>query len=208
MYIEKCARDYVNDVVDKMLPTGGFVNPVNYKTYNGENITYLCEHIGYYKPCINQHPMYLDEMKGEIHGYIFNRIDNCFDELKKVLEKNGNVVTIGEQNISVELAPDRIFVKINRKLTMEKNGQTMKYNEFNADIKSPLYNLAKIAIEIASQQAKFCYFEYVGYMILYPRYSIDVFAMSDSTKIYSIEDRESGKKLNIAIRSCAIPPGI
>ena len=91
---------------------------------------------------------------------------------------------------------------------MEKNGQTMKYNEFNADIKSPLYNLAKIAIEIASQQAKFCYFEYVGYMILYPRYSIDVFAMSDSTKIYSIEDRESGKKLNIAIRSCAIPPGI
>jgi len=31
--------------------------------------------------------------------------------------------------------------------------------------------------------------------------------VTDAAKIYAIQDRNSGKKLNIAIRSCIIPPG-
>jgi hypothetical protein len=45
-------------------------------------------------------------------------------------------------------------------------------------------------------------------MILYPRFDIRKVAMSDSTKIYTIEDKYSEKEMNIAIRSCVIPPGI
>ena len=63
-------------------------------------------------------------------------------------------------------------------------------------------------MEISNQEAKYCYFEYVGYMLLYPKMDIEKFAMSDSTKIYTLKDKKSDKEMNIAIRSCAIPPGI
>jgi hypothetical protein len=35
-----------------------------------------------------------------------------------------------------------------------------------------------------------------------------VFTLSDSTKIYTIKDKETGKEFNIATRGCAIPAGI
>jgi len=97
---------------------------------------------------------------------------------------------------------------IGRKITLAKNEQSQTFNEYNIEVMNPLYDLSKVAIEIASQEAKYCYFEYVGYMILYPRFSIEKFAFSDSTKIYTIKDKYTNKEMNIAIRGCAIPPGI
>jgi hypothetical protein len=64
--IKKCARDAVNEAVDKMLPQGGFIEPENYKVYKNIEVTYLCQNIGYFKPCINQHPMFLSEEIDEI----------------------------------------------------------------------------------------------------------------------------------------------
>ena len=63
-------------------------------------------------------------------------------------------------------------------------------------------------MEIASQEAKYCNFENVGYGIIYPEFRVDVFPMSTGSKIYTILYKKSGEKMNIAIRSCVIPPGI
>ncbi|HLC52957.1 MAG TPA: hypothetical protein VJK03_00280, partial [Candidatus Nanoarchaeia archaeon] len=65
-----------------------------------------------------------------------------------------------------------------------------------------------VAIEISSQEAKYCYFEYVGYMILHPEFDIQKTALSDSTKIYTIKDIRTEEVMRIATRSCAIPPGV
>jgi len=207
-YISKCAREFTYEAVDLMLPRGGFIEPENVKLYNGINVTYLCDNIGYYKTCINQHPALLNELKKEIHDYIYPKVDECFNELKRQEEKRNSKVNLGEMYLSVGFAPDRIYIDLNRELKIDKNGEEIKYDKFNVEIKSPLYDLANVANEIASQQAKYCYFEYVGYMILYPRFLINVFSMDDSTRIYTIHDKYSGKEINIAIRGCAIPPGI
>ena len=75
---------------------------------------------------------------------------------------------------------------------------------------SPLFDLANIAREIVNQEAKYCNFEYLGFMLFYPRFNIDKKAVGSAettSKIYIIEDRATNKRLFIAIRSCAIPPG-
>ena len=206
--IEECAQKSVNDAVNIMLPQGGFIFPEHVKIYNDINISYLCYNAGNYNPCINEHPIFLNEIKNEIKNYISPKIEECFKDYKREIEKRQGLVDLGGMNLDVELAPDRIFVNVERNINLKIKEQNYNYDNFNIEIISPLYNLARIATEISSQEAKYCYFEYIGYTILYPRYKITRTSMSDYTEIYTIKDKRSEKEINIAIRSCAIPPGL
>ena len=207
-YIDKCVMKNVNEGIDIMLPNGGFIEPAVYKRYKGINVGYLCYNSGNYYPCINQHPMLLNEMRDELKDYIEPEINNCFDNLKTELEKRNSAVDMKNMQLEVEFAPDRVFVNINRELITKHNDATSKYEEFDIEIINPIYNLGRLAMEIASQEAEYCYFEYNGYMILYPEYKISLSTMSDSTRIYTIKDKNSEKEMNIAIRGCTIPPGL
>ena len=208
-FIDACVKKHVNDVVDLILPKGGFVNPEHVKMYNNINVSYLCYNRGNYNPCINEHPLFLNEMIEEIDNYITPEIDECFNEYKLEMEKrNTNVNLDPEMNLEVKFGRNRIYVDIDKRVMITINDQTKEFNEFNIEIISPLYDLGRIAMEIASQEAKYCYFEYVGYMILYPEFKIKLDQRPDYTKIYTIIDKKSEKEMNIAVRSCAIPPGI
>lgn len=206
--IEKCAKDAALEAVGKMMPQGGFVKPINYKTYNNINTSYLCQNIGNYFPCINQHPDFINDEKQEIKNYTSPIIEKCFEDFKSQESGRNEKVGYGAMEMVVSLAPGKIYLNIERNTTITKNGETATYSEYNTEIDSPLYDLANVAIEIASNQANYCYFEYAGYMILHPQFAISVFTMSDSTRIYTIEDKNTGQEMNIAIRGCAIPPGI
>ncbi len=208
--LDSCVQKYTTEVVDIMLPQGGFVEPKNAKFFDNTNIEYLCENIGYYRACVQQHSMLLREMEQEIVSYLTPRVSGCLNEMKqKVKERQGKIVIEpGEPRISVNLEPDRILVKTEKQMKLSKSGQTRTYDSFESVVIHPAYDLGSVAVEIAAQEAKYCYFEYVGYKITYPRFTITKYVASDSTKIYTIVDTKSEKKMNIAIRSCSIPAGL
>ncbi len=207
-FIDNCVAKNVENAVDILLPQGGFIKPEHFNSYNGFNVSYLCYNAGNYHPCINEHPLLLEEINEEIKQYIAPKIDGCFEDLKKEFEKRQGEVNLGEMKLDVKIAPKRIFVNIKINLNQKMKEQSKSYNEFDSEIISPVYDLARLALEIANQEAKYCYFEYVGYMILYPKFKIGRDSLSDSTEIYTIKDKKSSKEMNIAIRSCAIPPGL
>ncbi|MBI2631932.1 hypothetical protein HYW75_02935 [Candidatus Pacearchaeota archaeon] len=206
--IESCAREATNEAADLIIKHGGFVEPRNFKEYNKNKVEYLCENTGNYKPCINQHPLLLEEIKNEILDFALPRIDQCFSIIKEEYEKRQYNVIMEPMKINISLATDRIYLFISRDLTLSKQEKTKRFKDFKIEINNPLFDLTKVATEIGNQEAKFCYFEYVGYMILYPRFGIKKVALSDSTKVYTIKDKHSNKEMNIAVRGCAIPPGI
>lgn len=206
-FIDNCVKESVEEAIDIILPQGGFIAPKHTKMYNNINVSYLCYNAGNYLPCINEHPMFLNEIKDEIEDYISPKINRCFEDYKTEIEKRNADVKLGIMKLEVKLAPNRAFVDIEKDVSIRFKDQNYNYNEFNIGIISPVYNLARLAVEIASQEAKYCYFEYVGYMILYPKFKINRNSFSDSTEIYTLKDKKSGKEMNIAIRSCAIPPG-
>ena len=208
LYLDECVQKNVNEAIDIMLPQGGFISPEHSKIYNDINVSYLCYNAGNYLPCINEHSLFLTEIKNELKNYISPRIDKCFQDYRQEIENRNGVINLGEMTLMIELVPDRVFVNIKRDVNVKIKEQNYNYNEFNFEIISPIYNLARIAMEIASQEAKYCYFEYIGYTILYPRYKINRLSMSDNTEIYSIKDKKSEKEMNMAIRSCAIPAGL
>lgn len=207
-YIELCARDAITKSLDKIILQGGFVDPVNYKLYMGVKSTYLCKNPGYFYGCINQHPILIREMQDELVDTTKTQVEDCFNLLKNEIAKRNMQVEMGIMNISVQFAPDKVFYDINRQMKITKDGNSKSMNKIRLEVISPVYNLANVAVEIVNQEAKYCYFEYVGYMIYYPRFKIEKFAFSEGTKIYTLTDTKTNKEMNFATRSCVIPPGL
>lgn len=205
--IELCLIRAVNDAVDEMLPQGGFLQPKNYLIYNGTKIEYLCENPGFFETCKNQHPMLVNEMKKEISNYIEPYVEQCLEIEKKEAARKGGEMSYNDINFSVSMAPERIFVEISGDITITANGQTSRFDKFNAEVINPAYDLANAAIDIANSEAKYCNFQYVGYMAVYPDLDIRITKIA-SDKLYSIKHKTSGRTFNTAIKSCAIPIGI
>lgn len=208
IYISSCARQVTLNTLDEMMIHGGFTEPSNVITFKGTNVDYICKNTGNYQPCINQHPLLLREMREELISKITPEIESCFDSLKDELESSGAKVSVGEMNIDAEFAPDLARIHIERELTVEEDGGSKHYETFEFEFVHPVYDLVKVVNEIASQEAKYCSFEYIGYMLLYPDFDIRIAQLPDSNKIYTIQDIDSQKTMNVAIRSCAIPGGL
>jgi len=205
--IQKCAKEAAEKAIDIMLPQGGFISPTNYKYYKGDKIAYLCQNLGNYEPCISQHPLFIAEMKKEIENYSFPIIDKCFQDLKKNLEEKNNKVELEGMSLSVDMAPNRVYLDIDRKMIVT-GSETQTFDKFKATLTSPVYDIGTVAMEIAYNEAIYCYFEYVGYSLLYPKFYITKDKLDDDVKIYVIKDKQSNEAMNIAIRSCAIPPAL
>ncbi len=209
-FIDSCAKESTEEAISLMLPQGGYLDPKNFKLDEDQHIAYLCYTSSYYVPCTNQEPLYLKHLEDEITNYIKPKIEGCFSQLKQDLEKRNYQVEEKDLNAGVSLETQRVKIQLKKYLKLTKNNQVQEFTDFSSSISSPLYDLGFVAQGIASQEAKVCDFEYVGYMILHKEFDISKKAVGQAesaSKIYSITDRNSGKKLNIAIRSCAIPPG-
>jgi hypothetical protein len=206
-FIDNCIRGELRDAIDVMLPRGGFISPKDHVIYNDFQVVYLCKNINYYEPCITQHPIYITEIEQELETNIKDKIEQCFVLFESELEKRNYEYGGGEVEIGVTLRPGAVETTIYRDFSFSKQGVTRTFKEFVVAINSPLYDLAHVANEIASQEAKFCYFEYVGFNLLYPDISIRKDALGDSTKVYTLTHKKTGAEMNIAIRGCVIPAG-
>jgi hypothetical protein len=204
MIIDKCVKDAVNEAIDIMLPQGGFIEPKNFKIFGGKKISYICQNEWSFKPCTMQHPALLKEIIEEIYNFTNPKIDQCFQRVKENFESKSWNVELGKQEVNISLARGKIYASIIREIVITKDQQTRRFEKFNSEINNPVYDLGRIAIEIANQEAQYCNFEYGGYMMLYPQFKITRELAGDSTKIYSIKDIKSEKEMNIAIRGCVI----
>ena len=102
--------------------------------------------------------------------------------------------------------PRKIIIKINANMTLTKTEESLRYENFTIITASKFYDLAILAQEIVSQESSFCYFELLGFMLLYPEFDIDRLRTSDSTIIYTLKHEDSKEKFRFAIRGCVIPP--
>jgi len=209
-YIEKCAKDASEDAIKIMLPQGGYISPTNYRMYNSQRVSYLCYNYNYYTPCVNQEPVYFRHLEKEIESYIAPKLNECFSKLKENYETAGYTTNIAEDNemkVNITLKPKQLEIKVERKLEVLRGNETLRFEKADSKFDSPLYALARTAIEIINQEAVYCNFETVGYGLLYPEVKVTMTKLSEGPKIYMIQDKKTGKELNMAIRGCIIPAG-
>ncbi len=210
-YIEKCVKDSAEEAIDIMLPQGGYIDPKLHRLYDDRKIAYLCYNMNFYLPCINQEPMYIQHLEDEVRGYVEPEIEKCFNKIKSDAEEQGKSFSMGVMDLILELKSGQVKISVNRDVEIGAGESVESYQNFEEIIVSPIYDLGVVAQEVVSQEARFCNFEYLGYSLTYPKFSIEkdqVGVEDDITDIYKIKDKISGKVLTIAIRSCALPGGL
>lgn len=207
-FMEGCVRESLRETTQLLLKQGGVLEPENYVLVNGTRIAYLCKTINYIEPCVHQYPLYVSHIQQELQESIDDDISVCFDSLKIELERRSYVLEGEIKPVEVTLKPDVVEAKIPAQITLSKNGVSQEITEFDVSLRSPLHNMALVASEIVAQEAQYCYFEYVGYMILYPSYDIRVATQSDASKLYTITHVPSDTRLQFAVRGCAFPAGL
>ncbi len=205
-YIESCTREAVEEALEILMPQGGDLEPKGGVMYDGKEITYLCYNAEYYKPCINQRPMLIEHIENEITSYIEPRISNCFQTLSSKLEGRYDV-QMGNMQLTTKLQTKQVVVNINRDFKMTRDDKVRSFNNFKVNLIHPIYEISKVAMEIVNQEARFCNFDILSYMILYPDYDLDKFRTGDSDTIYTIKDRITGEEFVFAVKSCTLPPG-
>ncbi len=212
-YLTTCLNDKINEAIDKLSTQGGDINPRLAKEFkfiddqDYYNISYLCYTENYYISCDTQRPLFLNHIKEEIYEYIEDEVRTCYDQMAASIESKGYVVDTRYRGFDLTLYPTKIEIALENSLTLTKNEQTSNENNFKIYFQSRIYELASVAQEIASQEARFCNFEYIGYMLIYPKFEIQK-KISMESKIYKIINKKTGEFLNIAIRSCAPFPSI
>ena len=206
IFLESCIEDKVKEAVELISSQGGYISNPLHKTFKFTeeetygNISYLCYTQNYYVPCINQEPMLIQHLKNEVHNYISDDVRNCFDDLASSLERQNYVVDATYRDFEIELTEKKVIIEIDAELTLTKTGETSKREDFKIIIPSRFYDLALVVQEIVSQEARFCNFEYLGYMLFYPQWDINKFRTSDSIIIYTVEHKDSKEKFRFAIR--------
>ena len=212
-YISDCVQQDLQTAETKILDANGYLElNNNYALYNlnrpNEKVPYLCKASQFYMPCINQEPMLIEKVKKDFQSLTQKNVEECFSKLIAEMEKNGNVLQEGTLNYSIFLMENYIIAKMNKKMIIKKDEAQQVFENFEAKLQSPLYNLINIARQIANYESELCEFNDVNWMMNFKDISIEKFVTSDQTKIYNLKDRATEKKLTFAVKSCVMPAGI
>jgi len=207
-FLETCIEDKLIEAVELISSQGGYVEALLFKSYDDKNISYLCYNKNNYFPCIVQEPMLFQHLKDEIHTEVKESVADCFDSLALSLEKRAYVVEVEYNGFEVNLLDRRIEIELDANLILTKGGETSGEEDFTLVFLTRFYNLGIVAQEIISQEAEYCNFNQLGYMMVYPDVKIEKRALSDQTTIYHLSHKKTMEEFWFAVRSCALPGGL
>lgn len=213
-YLKNCIEKRILETTETLGDQGGYMSNKLNRTFMfsdegyERDISYLCYTSNFYVPCKNQEPMLIQHLKDEIHEEIENDVQTCFDDLTDSLNDRGYVVDATYNGFEVEFEEGRIIIQLDNKLTLTRSGETSSYSDYKAIIESRFYDIAVVAQEIVSQEAEYCNFENLGFMLLYPEFEIDKFNTGDLETIYTITNTKSKERFRFFVRSCVIGAGL
>ncbi|MFA7708024.1 MAG: hypothetical protein WCX73_03675, partial [Candidatus Pacearchaeota archaeon] len=192
-FIESCTRQAVEEALDLIMIHSGSLESRGSVLYEGQNISYLCYTNINYRSCVNQQPLLIEHIEDEIYTYIKPRVANCFQTLEATLEPGYEVEMEEDWDLTPRLTSHGVEVEINRDFKMQRGTNIRSFNLFKISIIHPIYRLAEIAVEIVNQEAKYCNFDTLGFMIIYPKYDIKKFRTGNSDTIYSLKEIKTDK---------------
>ncbi|MEK6890695.1 MAG: hypothetical protein AABX03_01005 [Nanoarchaeota archaeon] len=207
--IRNCIEDnkQINSEIKLIMKQGGSLTPSNYFLFNDTKISYLCYSNEYYKSCVMQNPNLMGNTENEIERSIRDDIQGCFNKVEEDLKSRGYSVNKGGLNFSVDIIPKRILIKINYPFNFQKGETSSRYENFNFQIKSSVYQLMSISTSILNYEARYGDSESLAYMALYPQIRVNKLKQSDSSTLYLVSDRNTNDVFWFAVRSYAWPAG-
>lgn len=209
VYIAECIKSSLENTEKLILDSNLYPNMEdNYFVYKSEKVKYLCKASSFYFPCINQEPMIIGKVKKDIENYVRPEAEKCLSDLKQIFIKKGYKINESIAVFEVKILPGKIIFEVNKKMIISKNEEVRIFENFNSEINSPLYTFLETLRSIINYESATCEFNDLNWMLVFPKVKIDKFMAGESTKVYTLTDRNTNKKINFAIKDCALPAGI
>lgn len=197
----------INDKISLISSQGGSVEPTNYYLYDDTKFEYLCQSSTYLDTCIMQQPMLLQHVESEIESQIEPDIRNCFNDLKKSLERRGYDVSTSKAEYNVDLIPENIVIEIDSRVSVSRGDESRTYEGFEIKKSSGLYELIMLATSILNYEARYGDSTIDAYMAVYPDIRVEKLKQGDGTTLYYISNRNTGESFNFASKSLVYPEG-
>lgn len=205
--IEGCTQEFTKEGLEILKFQGGTIEPENYYLYQDNKIDYLCYTQEYYKKCVMQIPLLKEHIETQLVEYIRPNVNECINDLKTNLERQGYSVSYKEPLVLISLVPENVLMEIELDLNIAKD-TTESYKTIKTNIPSNMYNFAMIASSISNWEARYGDTEILNYMLYYPDLKVEKKKQNDGTTIYILTDRETQDQFWFASRSVVFPPGV
>lgn len=210
-YIDDCVAKALSNVEDSLIKNNGFFDLTGgYINYDNTRVPYYCFASTELSLCTSKHSALSNEIKKEIYSELKPKVDKCFNDVKEQL-KNYNYKE-GSMNLSIEVTPKKIQIKIIKEISYYKNEQKISFNRFDNFINSPLFEFIFLTNEIVNQELdcrcgeESCNADMVKLSMDNREFEITKPYYLNHDEIYSIKEVLSGKKINFAVRNCYREP--
>jgi hypothetical protein len=208
-FIQQCAMESLNKNEALIIEGNLYPNKTsNTFLYMQKVIPYLCKGSQFYYPCINQEPLLMTVVEKKFKNLTEPEVQECFNKLVLALKEKGYEVEEGKLENKIELKRGFIALDMEKRMTTKRGSEIKTYTKFLVEIESPLYRLVDTARNIVNYESTLCEFDTVSWGLNYRDLSIGKFVASDGTKVYTITDKSTGKEINFAVKTCALPAGI
>src|SRR3989344_5385576 len=155
-----------------------------------------------------QQPLIKSRFEQELARMIQSKAVDGVERMKEEYRSRGFTVTSAEEiDTGVLIVPEKIVVSINAPTTIEKEGRTQSFNEFEFELESKMYDLLMIATSIIDYESTYGDSEISFYTQYYPNLIIHKNKLGDGSTIYKLRDVTGDDEFTFASRSLAWPGG-
>lgn len=203
-YISTCMEDSIEEDLEIMLIQGGYLqNPLNISFKIGNenyyDISYLCysEDDSY---CEIQQPSIINKMESELETSLDEEAQDCFELFLNSLEEEGYTVSGNYNSLSVDIKDGEIVFELDSELTYTKEDDSSRVEDISFDYYSEAWGIGKVVQDIMKKESKVGTFDRFDYMDKHAEYYINLYITLNSTKIYSIENENSGEEFRFAVK--------
>ncbi len=207
VYLKDCLEPQVRPAVELLGKQGSYQDPQGLITYKGEKLKYLCYTDDFYETCSVQQPMTKNNFEKELNLIVKSKANICVRNLISEYEKRDYQVASGGVESSIAIVPKKIIISYNAPLTVTRNDQISKYQNFNIELDSEMYDLLFIASSVIEYETKMGDSASELYLQYYPDLRIEKIKLTDGTKIYKLSNVITEEEFNFASRSLAWPAG-
>ena len=204
-FLRKCIEPEVRDTLDVITRQGGYSQPTNYITYEGDGIQFLCYTSDNYLPCVVQQPLLKQHMEQEIKDRVSPVAVQCIRDLEEQYEKQGYTVERSPGELNVSFVPGNLVVEFLSPISVSKE-TTQEFRKFAVNINSEMYELIFIAQNIIAYESEFGDSEITLYVQLFPDIKVEKIKREGDT-IYKLTNVVTDDRFTFASRSLVWPPG-
>lgn len=202
--LQDCMNKDVKNTILTLEKNGGSMEPINYYSYQGEKIEYLCYSNQFYQTCTMQQPMLKQHIEREALTALKPKLSSCTEELKQTFREKGYEVLNDKESYSLHILPDKIKITFSG-ISIKKGETGERYDKFELNYNTKIYDFVMLTNSILNWEARYGDSETMTFMLYYPGLKVEKLKQTDGSKIYKLSDED--EEFTFATRSLAWPAG-